>query len=86
MGKEPDCDKCFEEPLWNENIEAYEIFNVCKYQLVMGTNGPVDVKFEALKMVMDLYQVSDKRRCLDLVRLAVSAYIDYLKQQASDNG
>lgn len=63
---EPPCDACRVEPC-EENREAWRIFNLVRYQLVMGVNGPVDVNHLAIHAAMDLYGVTDRRDCFEKV-------------------
>jgi hypothetical protein len=80
-GTEPDCQLCFGDDLWPENVEAFKVFQACKYELVAGNKGPICGKFTPVYLAMDMYQVEDKERCYALVCLAVDSYITYMRSK-----
>lgn len=65
----PPCGTCRVD-LLEENEEAAEVYMTARRQYVTrGMEGRVvDIDFNALKVVMDLYGVRDQRRCFEAVR------------------
>ena len=48
-----------------ENREAAEIYMICQNQLITtGMGQIVDISIPAVKIVMDIWQVSNQKKCL----------------------
>jgi len=58
--------KCL-PPLLPENEEIARVYQMAQNQLIMGSNGPVDIKMEAIDNAMEHYTIADRRRCRVLV-------------------
>ena len=68
-GDEPaPCEGCRVE-IMAENEDAAQIYLTARRQIITAGMGKViDINIQAVKTVMDLYQVKDQRSCLDKVR------------------
>ncbi len=66
--EDPPCNDCRVD-LTPENEDAAAIYQICKRQVL--TAGPenevIDLDYSTVIMVMDLYQVKDKKGCLNKV-------------------
>lgn len=59
-GKVPtNCGECMPEALPG-NVLILDIFGKVQNQHIMGFNGPVDLNFESLRFIMDVYDIKDK--------------------------
>lgn len=61
-----------ENPLLIENGDAFHIFSLVVNQATFaGIEGvPVDLDFQAVEFVMNLYEIENRRECFELVLLA----------------
>ena len=89
--EEPKCDTCMPD-LKSENQIPYEIWNMVKYQWIMGPQGAVDIQIQPIIELINMYQVPDNEKvyCLNLVSNA-SRYVLYRlkerdKQQSNKEG
>jgi iron uptake system EfeUOB component EfeO/EfeM len=77
---EPPCEDCRVD-LKEENDEAARIFQIVRGQIRTRFNGQidevVDLDFNAVQTVMDLYQVKNQRDVFDKVR---SAFYFFLQE------
>lgn len=68
---DPPCEDCRVE-LLDENDEAARVYQVVQSQTVTRFNGQhdevIDLDFNAVKAIMDLYGVRDQRTCFEKVR------------------
>lgn len=64
----PDCRECM-PVLLAKNQDALEVFSMCSNQaIVAGMAGVIlDINFDAVCRVMDLYGVEDKKACFKKV-------------------
>ena len=68
--EEPPCAKCWVD-LMPENRQAAEVYMVTRNQLITaGMGQAIDISIPAVKIVMDLWQVSDQKKCLSKVLAA----------------
>lgn len=67
--KEPACDECMPVELNPENVEPFQIYQICRNQLITaGMSGvPIDINIPAIMAVMDVYQVKNKKACFEKV-------------------
>lgn len=59
-----------------ENFEIIEVYQMVCNQHIMGPSGPVDLDLNAVIKVMELFNVKDKVRCLELVHKAYNYMLD----------
>ena len=64
--EEVPCDTCI-EPLFEENIDAIKVYFITQNQLIISMGQIIDLDINAIKIVMDLYEVRDQKRCLEKV-------------------
>lgn len=58
----PNCRECLPE-LMPENSDLLSVFMKVQNQHIMGFGGPVDLNFESVKFIMDIYDIpQDARR------------------------
>ena len=63
----PPCDDCRPVSLKN-NEEAVAIYGiVCNQVKVAGMGDVIDLDYNAIKMIMDLYEVTNQRECFEKV-------------------
>lgn len=65
---EPPCDTCRVE-LNEENAEAAKIYMICQRQVITAgeANEVIDLNYQTVKTMMDLYGVKDQRSVFELV-------------------
>lgn len=52
-----------------ENAEAANIFMLTKNQVITaGMGSVIDINIQAVKIMMDLYEIRNQRDCMDKVR------------------
>lgn len=78
---DPPCADCIVEQN-SENSEAHMIFSVCRYQLIMGMSGPVDMDHGAIYEAMRLYGVRDQRKCFGKMMLLSRWWVGHLNKKA----
>ena len=64
--EEPPCETCV-EPLFEENIDAVKVYFIVQNQLVVSMGQIIDLNINAVKIVMDLYEVKNQKMCLEKV-------------------
>ena len=64
----PPCETCRVE-LAAENEETAAVYMATRHQYITAgqNNVPVDISIPAVKIVMDIYNVGDQRKCLESV-------------------
>jgi len=69
-GSRPPCDECL-PPLWEENQEAFWVYQLCRDQVIMATDGmgsrPVALNQLAVHEAMRLYGVAHPVDCFEKV-------------------
>ena len=65
----PPCETCRIE-LAAENEETAAVYMATRHQYITAgqNNVPVDISIPEVKIVMDIYNVGDQRKCLESVR------------------
>jgi hypothetical protein len=65
---EPPCDTCRVE-LMDENSDAGRIYMLCNRQVITAgeANEVIDLNYQTLKTVMDLYNVDRQKECFEVV-------------------
>ena len=80
------CGKGKVKPLLEENEDAIFVFGHVRNQAIFGGIDaiPIDVKFESVKFIMDLYEIENQRECYEKVLKAWHhvAAIDRLKRSS----
>jgi len=67
------CYKCIPEVL-DENKDALRVYLMARNQIIsVGMGGIVDISFEAVKFIMDLYEIENQRIVFEKV-LGVARY------------
>ena len=66
--KKPPCKTCRPE-LFEENIEAVEIYSQCSGQWITSTAGLVDINILAVIEVMKIQEVKNQKECLEKVQI-----------------
>ena len=61
INRNPQCDECLPE-LFPENIVPYKLYSQLQGQYIMGFSGAVDINFESVFKIMDLYEIDKKDR------------------------
>ena len=65
-----------------ENAEAAAVYRAVQGQVVTFFNGErsvvVDLNFPAVQMILDLYEIKDKRKCFEKV---VRAFHHFLRKK-----
>ena len=51
----------------DENVDAVKVYFIVQNQLVVSMGQIIDLNINAIKIVMDLYEVRDQKRCLEKV-------------------
>lgn len=75
----PDCTTCWVE-LMAENRQAAEVYMITQNQFITAGMGQVvDISIPAVKIVMDLCGVQDRKKCLSKVR---AVFRHFLKEQS----
>ena len=64
--EESPCETCV-EPLFEENIDAVKVYFIVQNQLVVSMGQIIDLNINAVKIVMDLYEVKNQKMCLEKV-------------------
>ena len=65
--EEPPCETCWVD-LMPINAEAAEVYMITRNQMITAGMGQViDISIPAVKIVMDLWQVTDQKKCLSKV-------------------
>lgn len=64
--EDPPCNSCI-EPLMDENVDAVKVYFLAQNQLIVSMGQIIDLNVNAIKTIMDLYEVRDQRRCLEKV-------------------
>jgi len=65
--EDPPCEKCIPEIL-PENRDALQVYLLVQNQLVIGGMGEViDINFESIKFIMELYDIPNKRGVFEKV-------------------
>ena len=77
---EPDCASCRVDAL-PENVDASKIFNIVRYQLIMGPSGAIDLNHLAIHKAMDVEDVKDKKKCFDKVRQLGAWWVSRLNKK-----
>ena len=81
-GREPECYKCIPEELWEENIDAFEVYTTVKTQIITaGMGQPIDLDYNAIFKVMELYDVEDKITTFEKVVTAGQMMIDRINSK-----
>lgn len=62
----PPCRTCRIDPA-PDNVEAMGIFSRCKYQLIIGPSGAIDLNHTPIHQAIELYGAVDKKRCFEKV-------------------
>ena len=76
--QEPPCETCIVD-LLPENRSAAEIYMICRNQVIVAGMGQIlDISIPAIKIVMDLYNIQDQKKCLNKVR---AVFYHFLKDQ-----
>jgi len=78
--EDPPCETCKVE-IMPGNAEAHMIFSVCRYQLIMGMSGPVDMDHGAIHEAMRLYGVRDQRKCFGKMLLLARWWVGHLNKK-----
>ena len=65
---EPPCWTCRVD-LVPENADAYKVFNITRYQLILGPGSAFDIRHDAIWKAIDEYQVEKRLECFEKVRL-----------------
>ncbi len=66
--EDPPCDTCM-VVLMDENRDAGTIFQVCRSQVIVAPmGGIVDIDIATVIKIMDLYEIRNKKTCLEKVR------------------
>jgi hypothetical protein len=95
--EELDCRNCKYDTvkLYPENEEAFFIYSTVQNQAIFAQTVPVDLNYESLFRVMDLYEVDNKKVCFEKVvklwhkiasleRLKKIASLERLKAKTKD--
>jgi hypothetical protein len=64
--QEPPCETCFVD-LDKSNEDAARIYRMVQGQVITAGEQIVDLNYQSVKMVMDLYGIKDQRRCFEKV-------------------
>jgi len=65
---EPPCDTCRVE-LLEENADSARIYMLCNRQVITAgeANEVIDLNYQTVKTMMDLYQVEKQKECFEAV-------------------
>ena len=63
---EPPCATCWVD-LKEENEDAARIFRVVRGQYIVFGERVVDLNFQSVKVIMDLYNIRDQKACFEKV-------------------
>ena len=79
---EPPCDTCRVE-LLEENADAARIYMCCMRQVITAgeANEVIDLNYQTVKTMMDLYGVERQKECFEAV---VSAFHHFLAKERED--
>ena len=80
----PPCEICRVE-LDSENEQAAWIFALVKNQVVVAGDQIIDLDFQALKAVIDIYEVQDRKRVFEKV-IRTFRYFLNKSRESDDNG
>ena len=82
--EDPPCNDCM-EVLLEENKDAGVIYQLVRGQVVTRHNGRydqiLDLNFQSIKTVMDLYEIKDQRKVFEKVR---SLFFYFLKKDRAE--
>lgn len=78
----PPCATC-RPTLLPGNMEAFEVFNQCDGQWIMGLDGAVALSIPAVATVMELEGVRDRRGCLAKVLFLASVMLSEVRRKQS---
>lgn len=53
--------------MFEENIDAVKVYFIVQNQLVVSMGQIIDLNINAVKIVMDLYEVKNQKMCLEKV-------------------
>jgi len=62
-----------------ENSKAVEIFYIVRKQLIMGPEGPIDIKHGPIHSMMELHNVKDKKECFEKVLTMANKWFKGMK-------
>ena len=79
--EDPPCEDCKVEPSI-ENTDAIRIFNMERYQLIMGQGGAIDMNHDAFHKAMRLYRIKNRRECYEKILVLGRWWIDRLNQKS----
>jgi hypothetical protein len=60
-GKEPDCEGCFPELLF-DNVIIVELYNLCAHQIIVSAMGDlIDLDYNAVFKVMEMKRINNPK-------------------------
>ena len=81
---DPPCDEC-QVDLLPENADAQKIFYIVRYQLIMGSGGPVDIIHSAVRDAIKDYKITNPLECFEKVcTLARRWWIPKLNEKSEE--
>jgi hypothetical protein len=63
---DPPCHDCWVD-LLPENADAHKIFNITRYQLVLGPGSAFDIRHDAIWKAIDEYEIQKRLECFEKV-------------------
>jgi len=64
--EEPPCENCFVD-LMEENRQASQIYQLCRGQVITVGEQVIDLNYQTVKTMMDLYGVKDQRETFEKI-------------------
>jgi len=82
--EDPPCDKCIPETL-PENKDALKVYLLVKNQLILtGFGDIVDISFAAIDIVLNLFEIQNKRNVFLKVVTLARHFIDVDRKKESE--
>ncbi|OPY78293.1 MAG: hypothetical protein A4E65_02316 [Syntrophorhabdus sp. PtaU1.Bin153] len=66
------------------NRDAVAVWGECKTQLIVGFGGAIDINLLAVKMIMDLYKITNQQDCLWRVRVMSDEYLKIVAEKQKE--
>ena len=69
--------------LMEENADAARIYLLCRNQVIMSMNGPIDINHLAIHEAMRLYKTKDRQTCFEKVIALSNHFIEKYQLEKS---
>jgi hypothetical protein len=70
---DPPCNDCRVEPM-PENADAHRVFNIVRFQLILGPGSAFDIRHDAIWRMIDELKIKKRLECFEKVCLLASQW------------